>query len=70
MCSFPYLSIHPLQDFTTRWETIDEFGTGFIEAHNITALLLSIEPPIGVKGVDNAAMKIQEIVQSVFIPLR
>lgn len=49
---------------------LDPFGTGYIDANHVTSLLLAIEPPMGVKGLDGQGLRIQEIVQNVMIPLR
>ena len=59
-----------LQAFVTTWEMLDPFGTGYIDATHVTSLLLAIEPPMGIKGLDAPGMRVQEIVQNVMIPLR
>jgi len=59
-----------IQLFVETWEELDVHGTGYIDAPSLTALLLAIPSPMGVKGQDHVAMRIQEIVQSVNIPFR
>ena len=59
-----------IQAFVTSWEHLDNEGTGFIHANKVTALLSAIPTPMGVKDMDRAPLRVQEIVQTVNIPLR
>lgn len=52
------------------WEDLDAHDTGFIKAESLTALLLAVPSPLGVKGQLSATIKIHRIVQSVAIPYR
>lgn len=59
-----------LQAFVDVWEELDENGSGFIAAHKLTALLMGVPPPMGVKGLDRSSEVVQNLVLSVDIPLR
>ena len=53
------------------WEELDHEGTGFIDPHSLTTLLLSVDPPLGVKGrTEHVSKTIQEILQATDIPIR
>ena len=58
------------QDFIEMWEQLDKEGTGFLDVPNLTALLLAVDPPMGIKGQDRPSLRIQAVVQSCNIPLR
>ena len=59
-----------MREFTDTWEELDGEGSGFVKAEKMTALLSSIKPPMGVKGMERIPFRVQEIVQGVRIPLR
>ena len=52
------------------WEQLDKEGTGLLDVPHLTALLLAVDPPMGIKGQDRPSLRIQEVVQSCNIPLR
>ena len=52
------------------WEDLDAYGSGFIDASTLTAVLLAVPSPMGVEGLDRVPRRIQDIVQQAIIPLR
>lgn len=56
--------------FIETWEKLDEYGDGFIDVWELTSLLSAVPPPMGVKGMDQTALRVQQIVLDVDIPLR
>ena len=52
------------------WEELDTHGDGMIHVTQLTTLLAAVDPPMGVKGLRNTAIRVQAIVQSLDIPLR
>lgn len=52
------------------WEELDTHGDGMIRVTQLTTLLAAVDPPMGVKGLSNTAIRVQAIVQSLDIPLR
>ena len=52
------------------WERLDKEGSGLLDVSNLTALLLAVDPPMGIKGLDQPSTRVQEVVQSCSIPLR
>ena len=59
-----------IQGFIDVWEELDKYGTGFIDASDMTSLLMRVEWPMGVQGMKNPHLKISDIVQRLNIPLR
>lgn len=59
-----------IQSFIDVWEELDKLGTGFIDASDMTSLLMRVEWPMGVQGIKNPHLKISDIVQRLSIPLR
>ena len=58
------------QAFVDTWEDLDTEASGFIEATSLTAILMALPPPMGVKGLSQAPLRIHELVQDTDIPLR
>ncbi len=58
------------QAFTKVWEELDDDGNQYIDLNSMTTLLASVEPPMGVNGLDRQPFRIQEIVMSADIPIR
>lgn len=59
-----------IQAFIDVWEELDYHGTGYIDASDMTFLLMRVDWPMGVKGIKNPHLKINDIVQRLVIPLR
>ena len=59
-----------IQAFIDIWEELDTHGTGFIDASDMTSLLMRMEWPMGVMGIKNPHLRISDIVQRLVIPLR
>lgn len=64
------LAAHDAQSFREVWEELDTHGDGMIHVTQLTTLLAAVDPPMGVKGLSNTAIRVQAIVQSLEIPLR
>eukprot|EP00197_Chlamydomonas_leiostraca_P007141 CAMPEP_0202863718 /NCGR_PEP_ID=MMETSP1391-20130828/4242_1 /ASSEMBLY_ACC=CAM_ASM_000867 /TAXON_ID=1034604 /ORGANISM="Chlamydomonas leiostraca, Strain SAG 11-49" /LENGTH=470 /DNA_ID=CAMNT_0049543381 /DNA_START=24 /DNA_END=1433 /DNA_ORIENTATION=+ len=62
---------HPhLERFVTVWEELDPHATGFIHINHLGILLEELPPPLGVKGLDNVRIRIQDTIMNCDIPSR
>ncbi len=46
-----------IQAFVNIWEELDKDGCGFIDAMSFTALLVAVDPPMGVRGSANLSLR-------------
>ena len=66
------VSKHDMENFVEVWSRLDPKATYYIPATKLERLVMSIQRPLGVKGMNAAALRqrCQEIIMSVEIPNR
>lgn len=57
-----------LRQFEDSWAEFDPRATQFIQARMLNALLRKLDPPLGVKRMDNDQVEAQIVIQTVHIP--